>query len=565
VETPRWFPQPSAAFFANIALRSHGEELTISNIRMRPAVVYLAVAAGLVVATAILRGQAISDWGMLNPDEANLIATARVARYSPVPWSTWETGTVGPYWTLFLAGLGVLGAPLTLAFAHLLSAIMVALTAVALFVAASWTIGRGPAFVVTVVWWFPIATTWLVGIPGDFSALSTEYLPMLLVVASALVPREQLAARPWLFVVLGVLAGIAVGAKYQVAPLAVALVAAQLIVLRPSARATVRSVLWWLAGAALPLAVIALVMVASPATNWILVEQNFSGVVSYQATRINTQPHALGAGRVGSTIAALIGRDNFGPGYYLLVTLAGLIGLSRHSEKRSNLARLVLVVGGLIAVLGGGMGYPHYLILLFGAVGLAAIMPVKPGTRLFPRRLSPRVLAGTLATVVAVVLVFVFGHVIERLSYVKPLSPHAAAAAFSADSVNRDPALAHACPPGSPVLVWGYASELYVAQGWRSTMPYANVGTLSAAPANRESSEPVVRAAIEQSDCIVDATFLKRAICPKELNEQLGFCLPAKLSLPQFYPQLMALIDRQFHTVPVTGGCDGCTLYVRNA
>ena len=67
--------------------------LTISNIRVRSAVVYVAVAAALVVATAILRGQAISDWGLINPDEAGLIAEARAARLSPVPWSTWVIGT----------------------------------------------------------------------------------------------------------------------------------------------------------------------------------------------------------------------------------------------------------------------------------------------------------------------------------------------------------------------------------------------------------------------------------------------------------------------------------------
>jgi hypothetical protein len=44
----------------------------------------------------------------------------------------------------------------------------------------------------------------------------------------------------------------------------------------------------------------------------------------------------------------------------------------------------------------------------------------------------------------------------------------------------------------------------------------------------------------------------------------VSWCLSAKFSLPRFYPQLVPLIGRQFHTVPVTGGCDGCTLYVRN-
>ena len=544
---------------------------TVNNICARSAVVYVAVAVGLVVATAILRGQAIGEWGLLNPDEAGFMASARAARLSPVPWSTWESGTTGPYWTLFLAWLGALGAPLTLAFAHLLSAVLWALTAFALFVAASRALGRGPALVITVVWWFPVAMVWLVGTPGDFSELSTEYLPTLLIVASALVSREQLAARPRLFSVVGVLAGFAVGAKYQVAPLVVALVAAQLIVLGPSAKRTLVSVLWWLGGAVLPVVAVVLVMLASPSTNWTLVEQNYSFLVSYMG---NKSQLVVGSadGRVETTFATLTSPGDVWPqyhdvrtGYYLLVVLAGLIWLCWHSERRSNVARVVLIVGGLTAMLGGGTGALHYLILLFGAAGLAATMPVKPGARLFPRRLSLTVLAG-LAAAMAVALVFVFGHVIDRMRLIVPLSPHAAAAALSPDSVNRIPALTRACPPGSKAMVWGYAAELYIAQDWQSTSPYmGDLGILAVeGSANRETGESVVRTAINRADCIVDATLIKSPVCPGERSEVVSWCLSAKFSLPRFYPQLVPLIGRQFHTVPVTGGCEGCTVYVRN-
>jgi hypothetical protein len=90
-----------------------------------------------------------------------------------------------------------------------------------------------------------------------------------------------------------------------------------------------------------------------------------------------------------------------------------------------------------------------------------------------------------------------------------------------------------------------------------------NVGTLTVGK-NRESGEPVVRAGIDRADCIVDATLMKRPECPDPRPELLSWCLSAKFSLPRFYPQLVPLIDRQFHTVPVTGACEGCTLYVRN-
>ena len=68
--------------------RDSSSRLTIGNSRVRSAVVYVAVAVGLVVATAILRGQAISDWGLLlNADEAQLMADGRAALLSPVPYA----------------------------------------------------------------------------------------------------------------------------------------------------------------------------------------------------------------------------------------------------------------------------------------------------------------------------------------------------------------------------------------------------------------------------------------------------------------------------------------------
>ncbi len=525
------------------------KELTIRNVCARPAIVNVAVAAGLVVATVILRGHAIAEWNYLNPDETGLLVWARAALHSPVPFSTWQFATLGPFWPLFLAGLAALGTPLTFAFAHMLTAILLALTAAALCGAASRAIGRGPALVATMVWWLPLATTFGLGFPEAYNTLSTEYLPVLLVVASALVPREQLAARPWLFAVLGLLAGLAIGAKPQVAPLAGAFAVAQVIVLRPNVRRIVVAVLWWLVGAILPLAAIALVVVVSPATNWVLVEQNFSAVLTYGAGPSLVQRFAV---TFGSLIA---------PGGYILVALAGLIWLARHSDRSSNVARVVLITGGLAAMLFGGRGFPPYLILLFGAGALAATMPVRPDASVLPQRVSPRVLAAALVILAAVVLVA--GYLTDSW---RPTPPRMALAAFSADSVHRNPTMARECPPGSRAMVWGWAGELYIDQDWQSTTPYTIVGGMAYSDAYKKSAEPVVRAGIDQAKCVVDTSSVKRAKCPGEsIDAPVPECLPERIALAHFYPELFALVSRQFHAVPVdVPGCEGCVLYVRD-
>jgi hypothetical protein len=249
------------------------------------------------------------------------------------------------------------------------------------------------------------------------------------------------------------------------------------------------------------------------------------------------------------------------PGGYLLVALAGLIWLARHSDKPSNVARVVLIIGGLTAMLIGGMGFPPYLILLFGAGALAATMPVKPDASLLPQRVSPRVLAAALAIVAALVLVA--GYLTDSW---RPTPPRMALAAFSPNSVHRNPVMARECPPGSKAMVWGWAGELYIEQDWQSTTPYTQVGGLAYSDAYKKSAEPVVRAGIDQAKCVVDTSSVKRAKCPHEsVDAPVPECLPERIALARFYPELFALIARQFHAVPIdVPGCEGCMLYVRD-
>ena len=59
---------------------------------------------------------------------------------------------------------------------------------------------------------------------------------------------------------------------------------------------------------------------------------------------------------------------------------------------------------------------------------------------------------------------------------------------------------------------------------------------------------------------------MKRIKCPGEtLDAPVPECLPERMTLARFYPELFALINRQFHSIPIdVPGCEGCTLYVRD-
>lgn len=515
----------------------------------------MAVGAFFILGSLVLRGQQISDWGYLNPDEVELLFQARLARYSPTPFSTWITGTTGPYWTYLLLCFNALGAPMTLTFAHLLAAGLTGVAAAVLFVVMARVLDRRVAALFSICWWFPFAAIFPIGNPLDFGALSTEYLPMALIVTSALFTREQLALRPWLFSVVGLFAGLAVGSKFQAAPVALAFLIAQMIVMSPTVRRAVEYAAWWLVGAAAPIAALVVAVCRSKATNWLLVEQTFSFLGSYSGS-VNLLEKLVRTW-TAFTFASL----------YVLLLAFIIVFLGRRSGRRSNVARAVLVAGGLVAVFIGSRGFPHYLIFMFGAMGLAASLPVLTGAEMVPKwTTAVRVRRGV---VVAAALILGAGY---AAGLWRPLSPRMAAAALSPESVITNPTLTQHCPPGSPALVWGWAPEFLIAQNWASTVPYPNVLGMAVNPDIRRSAEPVFRRGIEDAQCVLDATDLVRPKqtghpwCPTERPyHPIGFCLPPTATLSQTYPQLWGLVGREFHPVPIAMGCDGCVFYVRSA
>lgn len=495
---------------------------------------HLGVALLFVGVTIFLRGVSISSWTALNPDEAELMAQGRAAMHSPVPFTTWTMGTTGPYWPFFLALLGAIGFPLTLAFAHVLAASLVGVMGYLVFVLLRRTMGPSVGLFSAILWWLPIALIFPVGGTPDFGALSTELLPCVLVLAAALVPTDRLKARPWLFLIPGMLSGIAVAAKYQVAPVALSLMAIQLLALRVPLRRAVRPALFWVAGAAAPIILVVLAVALSPRASTELVRETFTFLGSYAGgvdlmTRVKIMAHLLL--RQG----------------YLFVAAVLLVRLAFISEKRVLMARGLMVFGGLVAVFAGGMGFGHYLYLLFTAIAIAVALPLAPGAQIVPWRLVRS--AAVLAAAVAVLAVMAIEVGAGRFAVSQP---SAVAATFSRGSVERVASLERVCPEGSDVLVWGWASELYVAYSWNNTVPFMNTLGLTSSPSNIEAARGIVAQGISASDCVIDAV------------GDPFFAVKPEQALTRVYPDMAATLERDFHVAQGAIDCDACTVYVRN-
>jgi hypothetical protein len=442
-------------------------------------------------------------------------------------------GTTGPFWVLFLAIVGAVGLPLTVAFAHLLAAVLVGLSGFVVFILARRVLGLWQGLFVSVLWWLPFALIFPLGSPVDFGALNTEVLPCLLLLVAALFPTQRLIERPWLFIFVGAICAVAVGCKYQVLPVAGALLIAQLMMLRLPIRRCIPAALWWCAGFAIPIAAIVVAVLVSQDVSWSLVEQNFGFLGSYAGGV------TLG-GRISNTLA-LLATQKFLWGALLLIARLFWI-----SDRPVRIARTILVLSGFVAVLAGGMGFGHYLIILHTALALAAVLPIKPGTELLPWPIVRRV--AVVVSVVLIVAVVIVGVVTRYSSF---SSPTAIVKTLSPDSVARSDAAAEVCPPGSNVLVWGWAAELYVQQSWRNSVPFMNTLGLRIDPEVRNANAPLVEQALAESDCVVDAVGAPY------------FGPGVEASILSVYPEFADILDDDFTIAPNALDCESCTVYVR--
>jgi hypothetical protein len=292
--------------------------------------------------------------------------------------------------------------------------------------------------------------------------------------------------------------------------------------------------LWWGLAFAAPLVLIALAVVLSPNTSFPLVQQNLGFLGSYVGG-------LTWSAKIGNTITLLNSERFIIPAALVLVWLAAL------STVKIALARGMIIALGLLAILVGGTGFAHYLLLLFGTLAIAFALPVRGGVEPL-RGKRVRTVTPALAGVLAVAGILV-GVGAGKLIIA---SPRVVVNSLSASSVLRESSMTEVCPVGSRVMVWGWAADLYVNYGWRNSVPFLNTLGLMSDPVIRDADAVYVSRAIDTSDCVVVA---------------LGppfFGGGPKATLRDAYPEFSGRLDSQYRVDPGALTCDECTVYVRN-
>jgi hypothetical protein len=377
----------------------------------------------------------------------------------------------------------------------------------------------------------------LTGLVTDFAPFATELLPCALILAAGLIRTEHLARRPVLYLVAGLLCGVSIGAKYQAAPLALALLTVQLILAGNYRwRALLRDAVLWGVGVLLPFLVLGLAMIASPNVSTTAIQQNLNFLSQYGAGLTLSM-------RLTSWLD-LVTRP------HVVILLLVVCWLGLRSTARVGICRLILVGGGLVAVLAGGMGFGHYLFFVYTAIVLAIGLPLKPNARLVPYIRHQLVAAGIIVVILVPAWLLSFG---TSTGTANLAGRHELSIALSKDSVLREAGMVQVCPVGAQVLVWGWASEMYVNYGWVNAIPFINVTQLTASPKNYSSGYELTRRAVEDpaTTCVIDA------VGPP------FFHLGEDTSLTTVYPQMGELLDRKYRKAAGAAQCEICVVYVR--
>lgn len=496
----------------------------------------LAIVAAFVGISVMLRGGLLSHVTWINPDEAELIAQARAAMRSPVPFTTWTTTTTGPLWVLSLALLGAIGFPMTIAFAHLLAAVLTGLIGYLGFTLARRWMHPAMGAIITGFWWLPIVLT-LTGPIVDFAPLSTELLPCALILAAALVRTDYLVRGRLPYLASGLLCGLAIGSKYQAAPLALALLVVQLILAGNYRwRTLLRGAVLWGVGVLLPFVILGLIMVASSDVSTTAIRQNIN---------------FLGAYGSALTLADRLARwSTLVTPMHVVILVLVMCWLGSRSTGRVQICRLILVVGGLTAVFAGGMGFPHYLFFVYTAIALAIGLPLKPDAQLVPYVRNRLVAASTVGVILALAWFVTFG---PSKGTANLTGRHDLSIALSTNSVVQGASLVQACPVGSHVLVWGWAGEMYINYGWTNAIPFMNIQQLTSTSKNSTSGYELVLRAVEDpaTDCVIDAVGAP------------FWGVTGALSLATVYPQIRSLLDQEYRKAAGAVQCEVCTVYVR--
>jgi hypothetical protein len=493
----------------------------------RPWLQFLAFFAALALVLVLVRGDLLWTSGMQNPDEAELMAEGRSAAGNLFPYSDYTTSTHLFLWPFLLGLLGLVGVPLTLVTAHVIGGLSYVLLGTTGWFLTMRRIGGARAALLVL----PTALVLLMGYgPGtsDFLSMTSEALPLVILCVAALVmlgPGHPITSRQ--LVVGSLVAGLAVWAKPQSGPVAAAFVGACVLMAcvenhrdrgaasrTPAVRHLVRSMVLAVVAFIAPTVVLLGVMMLGGTLDD-FAREPLAAMWGYAADRDVSQ------GIVAPPLTGrLAGVTSFATSFpfALAWALGALLSTALLARLESRLLRLLglaaillPLAAALVCLLPIYPLFPHYATFLYVGCLLATCVAVRLAVPGPEAPAGGRWVEGTYGAVALLAVGMLMLPAVP--GQVKDLAQRAGGAitgdgfAFNNEVPRTATRLGVACPPGSRVLVWGWASEFYLYYDWTPASRYANATWLFNPSDKQAEYASILEGELRQDPpgCIVEA------------------------------------------------------------
>jgi hypothetical protein len=476
----------------------------------------------LLTITLTHRAGYVFSGNALNPDEAEFLATGKLASQDLNPYRSYATSTYGPLLIQILGVMGVLGAPLTLPWAHLLSFFfLLCILAIPLMVAFR---SKNYVYLLGVV--APITLVTVSGInslsqfrmgESDYLALNSELLPLSMISLIFYLQKrnENFKSFELLVGLFGFLASIS---KIQILPifLMVTIWFYVLNIERRSAKISVKRI--YVTFFALWLSFLGLLGLSSTVAAYI--QQSIFASASYVSSNDSLSGVLL---NVFETFHMLSSEPMI-----LFATLSVFLVILREnfSDLGSQQRILLTLLLPFFAMVVPGTNFGHYKWLFIWTL---LYLPIYPLTKIdgssvqkeetwlgswMQTRIAHRILLLIPIFLVAIPIVRNFD-VPEKL----PISQFTNLSVRPMEIQGETPGILikgtyvseveSLCPEGSHVLIWGWASELYSYYGW-TPIPRVVNDSMRVIGSN-PNSEWVTTNILEvirdkKASCIIDAS-----------------------------------------------------------
>ncbi len=492
----------------------------------RPWLQFLAFFAVLALVLVLVRGDLLWTSGMQNPDEAELMAEGRSAAGNLFPYSDYTTSTHLFLWPFLLGLLGLVGVPLTLVTAHVISGLSYVLLGTTGWFLTMRRIGGVRATLLVL----PTTLVLLMGYgPGtsDFLSMTSEALPLVILCVAALVmlgPSHPMTNRQLVIGEHGrgtrdldeaAERSRGGGVRRRLRPDGVCRARAR--TRRRVTTGTVPRLLRSMALAVLAFVTPTVVFVGVMMLGGTLdefVREPVASMWGYAAHRDVSQgivaPPLTGR-LAGVRLRELVPvRVGVGTGS---APLHGVAGPPRVPPAPGlGLAAILLPLGSaLICLLPIYPLFPHYATFLYVGCLLATCVAVRLAVPGQDDLTGGRWVEGTYGAVALLVVgMLMLPTVPGQVKDLAQRSGHAITGdgfAFNNAIPRTATRLGVACPPGSRALVWGWASELYAYYDWTPASRYANA-TWILNPSNKQAEyASILEGELRQDPpgCIVEA------------------------------------------------------------